>query len=168
MILCTTIPVGWSTSATQNYSHMIQCICRMWVCQRQGLCFLDMSIPSSSPNVRSARCSLLTDYKHIVSDYGYWLFSGWCQILIHKGPSHDEYKDKIGFKERNYLTFCQLHYALLEHPLPLGYGWEVFVRHTLPALPKQLTPCNSSDDTEDTDTDDEWSQCGESTDSDEE
>ena len=45
----------------------------------------------------------------------------------------------------NYITYCQLHYNLQEHPPPIGHGWELVngkcrpVRHTLPPLPQQLT-----------------------------
>ena len=71
----------------------------------------------------------------------------------------------------NYITYCQLHYNLEEHPCPIGHGWELVngkcrpVRHTLPPLPQQLT---SQDCSVESSSDDEWSQCGESTDSDEE
>lgn len=74
----------------------------------------------------------------------------------------------------NYITFCQLHYELLEHPSPMGHGWESVngkcrpVRHTLPPLP-QLFKCRDSldDNSEDSDSNDETSECEESTDSDE-
>lgn len=71
----------------------------------------------------------------------------------------------------NYITYCQLHYNLQEHPSPIGHGWELVngkcrpVRHTLPPLPQQLTSHDCSDESS---SDDEWSQCGESTYSDEE
>ncbi|KAJ4930797.1 hypothetical protein JOQ06_025105 [Pogonophryne albipinna] len=70
----------------------------------------------------------------------------------------------------NYIAYCQLHYNLLEHPSPIGHGWELVngkcrpVRHTLPPLPQQLTRTDFSDES----SDDEMSECGESTDSDEE
>jgi hypothetical protein len=43
----------------------------------------------------------------------------------------------------NYITYCQLHYSLLEHLSPIGHGWGIMngkcrpVRHTLSPLPEQ-------------------------------
>lgn len=75
----------------------------------------------------------------------------------------------------NYITYCQRHYNLLEHPSPIGHCWEIMngkcrpVRHTLPPLPEQLTRWDSSDENADeSSSDDEMSECGESTDSNEE
>jgi len=47
----------------------------------------------------------------------------------------------------NYITYCQLHYALFEHLSPIGHGWEILngkcrpvrYRPTLPPLPQQIT-----------------------------
>ena len=64
------------------------------------------------------------------------------QFILHLPPEDDSLN--LHFERTNYLTFCQLHYDLLEHPLSLGYGWELVngkcrpVRHTLPPLPQQL------------------------------
>ena len=83
----------------------------------------------------------------------------------------DEDSLDLHLKRTNYLTYCQLHYNLQEHPSPIGHGWELVngkcrpVRHTLPPLPQQLTPHVCSDESSG---DEESSQCGESTDSDEE
>jgi len=46
----------------------------------------------------------------------------------------------------NCITYCQMHYDLLEHLSPIGYGWEFMngkcrpVRHTHPPLPHELIP----------------------------
>ena len=75
----------------------------------------------------------------------------------------------LHMERSNYLTYCQLHYNLQEHPSPIGHGWELVngkcrpVRHILPPLPQQLTPHDCSDKSS---IDDEMSQCGDSTDSD--
>ena len=75
----------------------------------------------------------------------------------------------LHMERSNYLTYCQLHYNLQEHPSPIGQGWELVngkcrpVRHTLPPLPQQLTPHDCSNESS---SDDERSQCGDSTDSD--
>ncbi|CAB4022718.1 Hypothetical predicted protein, partial [Paramuricea clavata] len=47
----------------------------------------------------------------------------------------------------NYITYCQRHYSLLEHPSPIGHGWEIM--NTLPPLPEQLTRWDSSDENTD-------------------
>ncbi|KAJ8365531.1 hypothetical protein SKAU_G00143620 [Synaphobranchus kaupii] len=62
----------------------------------------------------------------------------------------------LHIERANFIAYCQLHYNLFEHPSPIGHGWELVngkcrpVRHTLPALPQQLTlhdcPDESSDD----------------------
>ena len=75
----------------------------------------------------------------------------------------------LHMERSNYLTYCQLHYNLQEHPSPIGHGWELVngkcrpVRHTLPPLPQQFTPHDCSDESS---SDDEMSQCGDPTDSD--
>jgi hypothetical protein len=57
----------------------------------------------------------------------------------------------LHMERSNYLTYCQLHYNLQEHPSPIGHGWELVngkcrpVRHTLPPLPQQFTPHDCSD-----------------------
>ena len=74
----------------------------------------------------------------------------------------------------NYITYCQFHYDLLEHPSPIGHGWEILngkcrsVHYTLPTLPLQLTHRDWSEDSNESSSDDETSECGESTDSDDE
>ena len=75
----------------------------------------------------------------------------------------------------NYITYCQLNYNLLEHSSPIGHGWEILngkcrpVRHTLPPLPQQLLHRHCSEESSDeSGSDDERSECGQSTDSDEE
>ena len=46
----------------------------------------------------------------------------------------------------NYISYCQIHYELLEHPSPIGHGWEFMrgkcrpVHYTQSPLPHQLTP----------------------------
>ena len=73
----------------------------------------------------------------------------------------------------NYISYCQLNYKLLQHPSPIGFGWEILngkcrpVRHTLPPLPQQFIFFSSSDDIrDDSGSEDERSECRESTDSD--
>lgn len=83
-------------------------------------------------------------------------------------PPDDDSLD-LHVQRTNYITYCQLHYKLTEHPSPIGHGWEILngkcrpVRHTVPPLPHNLTAASCSDDS---DSDDENSECGESTDSD--
>jgi len=86
-------------------------------------------------------------------------------------PPDDDSLD-LHLLRTNYITYCQLHYQLLEHPSPIGHGWEIIngkcrpVRHTLPPLPQQLNRRDCSDDISDeSGSDDESSECGESTDS---
>ena len=59
----------------------------------------------------------------------------------------------------NYLTYCQKHYNLQEHPSPIGNGWEHIngkcrpVRYTVPAMPEYELPephVESSDEEYDT------------------
>ncbi|KAJ8375735.1 hypothetical protein SKAU_G00063150 [Synaphobranchus kaupii] len=91
------------------------------------------------------------------------------KCTIHHPPDDDSLN--LHVERTNYITYCQLHYNLLEHPSPIGHGWELVngkcrpVCHTLPPLPQQLTPHDCSDESS---SDDERSECGESTDSDEE
>ena len=53
----------------------------------------------------------------------------------------DDDSSNLHMERTNYLTYCQLHYNLQEHPSPIGHGWELVngkcrpVRHTLPPLP---------------------------------
>ncbi|KAJ8347042.1 hypothetical protein SKAU_G00284430 [Synaphobranchus kaupii] len=76
----------------------------------------------------------------------------------------------LHIERANFIAYCQLHYNLFEHPSPIGHGWELVngkcrpVRHTLPPLHQQLTLHDCPDES----SDDERSECGESTDSDEE
>ena len=30
-------------------------------------------------------------------------------------------------KRTNHITYCQLHFILLEHPSPVGHGWEIMM-----------------------------------------
>ena len=76
-------------------------------------------------------------------------------------------------EKTNYITYCQIHYNLLEHPSPIGHGWERMngkcrpIRHTQPPLPHQLTPRDCTDDSIDDSSSDSDSGISESTDSDE-
>lgn len=73
----------------------------------------------------------------------------------------------------NYITYCQIHYDLLEHPSPIGHGWEFMngkcrpVRYTKPPLPHKLTPDHDIDDGSDESSSDDDSEISDSTDSDE-
>jgi hypothetical protein len=55
-------------------------------------------------------------------------------------PPDDDSLD-LHVERKNYITYCQLHYNLLEHPSPIGHGWQILngkcrpVRHTLPPCP---------------------------------
>ena len=81
---------------------------------------------------------------------------------------------RLHLERTNYLSYCQMHYDLREHPSPIGHGWKIIngkcrpVRHTLPALPdylrKQAYTLQNSDESS---SDEDASECGESTDSDE-
>ena len=61
-----------------------------------------------------------------------------------------------------YITYCQLHYNLLEHPSPIGHGWEMrdgkcrAMCYTLPSLPKQLISCDYSAGSSHDSSSDEW------------
>ena len=63
-------------------------------------------------------------------------------------PDEDTLNQHV--ERANYITFCQLQYNLLEHPSPIGQGWEIMngkckpVRHTSPALPDRLRPPHGS------------------------
>ncbi|KAF3856929.1 hypothetical protein F7725_017652, partial [Dissostichus mawsoni] len=58
---------------------------------------------------------------------------------VHLPPDDDSLDHHV--ERKNYIAYCQL----LEHPSPIGHGWELVngkcrpVRHTLPPLPQQLT-----------------------------
>ena len=73
----------------------------------------------------------------------------------------------------NYITYCQVHYDLLEHPSPIGHGWEFRngkcrpVRHTQLPLPHQLIPVDCTDDSSNESSSDDDSEISDSTDSDE-
>ncbi|KAJ8356940.1 hypothetical protein SKAU_G00197340 [Synaphobranchus kaupii] len=55
-------------------------------------------------------------------------------------PPDDDSLD-LNVERTNYITYCQLHYNLLEHPSPIGHGWELVngkcrpVHHTFPPCP---------------------------------
>ncbi len=91
--------------------------------------------------------------------------------MIRLPPDDDSLN--LHVERTNYITYCQLHYNLLEHPSPIGHGWEILngkcrpVRHTMPALPQQLVP-RDDESSDEGSSDDERSECGESTDSDDE
>lgn len=65
----------------------------------------------------------------------------------------------------NFITYCQVHFDLVEHPSPIGHGWQVLngkcrpVRHSLPPLPIQFTPRGNADDTSDESSSDNDSDC---------
>ena len=67
-------------------------------------------------------------------------------------PDHDSH---LHLQRTNYITYCHLHYQLLEHPSPIGHGWAILngtyrpVRHNLPSFPQQLTARDCSDDNSD-------------------
>lgn len=89
------------------------------------------------------------------------------KFMIRLPPDEDSLD--LHVERTNYITFCQLHYNLQEHPSPIGHGWEPVngkcrpVRHTLPPSSQQLTSHDCSDESS---SGDERSKCGESTDSD--
>ena len=91
------------------------------------------------------------------------------KCLIRLPPDEDSLDCHV--ERTNYISYCQLRYNLEEHPSPIGHGWVLVngkcrpVRHTLPPLPQQLTTHDCLDESS---SDDEWSQYGQSTDSDEE
>ena len=87
----------------------------------------------------------------------------------------DEDSLDLHVKRTNYITYCQLNYNLLEHPSPIGHGWEILngkcrpVRHTLTPFPQQFKPRVCPDESSDESSSvDEQSEGGESTDTDEE
>ena len=53
----------------------------------------------------------------------------------------DDNSLNLHVERTNYVTYCQLHYNMVEHPSPIGHGWEIMngkcrpVRHTLPPAP---------------------------------
>ena len=73
----------------------------------------------------------------------------------------------------NFITYCQVHYDLLEHPSPIGHGWEFRngkcrpVRHTQLSLPHQLIPVDCTDDSSNESSSVDDSEISDSTDSDE-
>jgi len=86
-------------------------------------------------------------------------------------PNNDTLDQHL--ERTNYITYCQIHHNLLEHPSPIGHGWELVngkwrpVRHTQPPLPHQLRPRDCTDDSIDDSSSDGDSDISESTDSDE-
>ena len=75
-------------------------------------------------------------------------------------PDNDSLKHHI--KRTNFITYCQKHYNMQDHPSPINNGWEIIngkcrpVRYTVPPLPLQLNQgiqpdedCESSDDGDD-------------------
>ena len=86
----------------------------------------------------------------------------------------DTNSSNFHLQRTNFIAYCQRHNALQEHPSALGHGWEIMngkcgpVRHTLPALPEQLTRFDvPADIVDNSSSDDEMSEYGELTDSDE-
>ena len=72
----------------------------------------------------------------------------------------------------NYITYCQLHFTLVEHPTQIGHGWEITngkcqVRYMLPPLPHQVMAPEYLPNSSDESGSDDDSGSGESTDSDE-
>ena len=73
----------------------------------------------------------------------------------------------------NYITYCQMHYDLLEHPSPIGHDWEFMngkcrpVCHTQPPLPHEVIPRECIDDNSEGSSSDDNSEISDSTDSDE-
>jgi len=57
-------------------------------------------------------------------------------------PDEDSLNQHL--ERTNFISYCQLHFDLLEHPSPIGHGWEIIngkcksVRHSRPALPSTL------------------------------
>ncbi len=91
------------------------------------------------------------------------------KCTVHLPPDDDSLN--LHLKRTNYVAYCQIHYNLCEHPSPIGDGWELVngkcrpVRYTFPPLPTRLTLQHYSDDCS---SEDEISECGESTESDDE
>ena len=75
----------------------------------------------------------------------------------------------------NYLAYCQRHFDLIEHPSPIGRGWEVIngkcrpVRHGRPALPPilKLFDCPAHESSEGSCSDEEYGDSSTGSDSDE-
>ena len=73
----------------------------------------------------------------------------------------------------NYITYCQFHFSLVEHPTPIGHGWEIIKgkwqpgRYTLPPLPHQVMALEHLLNSSDESSNDDDSGSEESTDSDE-
>ena len=71
----------------------------------------------------------------------------------------------------NYISYCQLHYSLFDHPSPIGHGWELIngkcrpVCYTKPPLSQQTPFVDSSDEDSDNDLEDSDSESNSSTDS---
>ena len=99
MISCTTTHVGRSTSIIQSLSQMMQCIFRMFVSQRQGVCSLDMWTPSFLPIATFVHCShfwLTTSASSVIMVKQWAIKSSYLKDLL-----INEYQDTIGFKERS-------------------------------------------------------------------
>ena len=86
----------------------------------------------------------------------------------------DEISLNQQLERTNFISYCQLHFDLLEHPSPIGHGWEIIngickpVRHSRPALPPTLKQfACPDDDSSESSSDDEETEIGESTDSNE-
>jgi len=68
----------------------------------------------------------------------------------------------------NYITYCQVHYDLLEHPFIIGHGLEFRngnyrpVRHTQLPLPNQLIPVDCTDDSSNESSSDDDSEISDS------
>ena len=66
-----------------------------------------------------------------------------------------------------------MRYDVLEHPSPIGHGWELMngkcrpVRHTQPPLPHEFIPRDCTDDNSDGSSSDDNSEISDSTDLDE-
>ena len=87
---------------------------------------------------------------------------------------HDEDSLNQHLERTNFISYCQLHFDLVKHPSPIDHGWEIIngkckpVRHSRPALPPTLEQFDCPDgDRRESSSNDEESEIGESTDSNE-
>ena len=93
-------------------------------------------------------------------------------------PDEDSLNQHL--ERTNFISYCQLNYHLMEHPSPIGHGWDIIngkcrpVRHSCPALPPnfdQLYHQNEYDsescsDESESSSDESESELGDSSDSD--
>ena len=93
-------------------------------------------------------------------------------------PDEDSLNQHL--ERTNFISYCQLNYHLMEHPSPVGHGWDIIngkcrpVCHSCPALPPnfdQVCPQNEYDsescsDESESSSDESESELGDSSDSD--